>query len=55
MNQFIPQDNPAIQLSTQISEDFPFSSQDQEYILIEGNVATVQTLQGLAIHSSKDE
>ena len=49
MNQFIPQDNPAIQLSTQISKDFPFSSQDQEYILIEGNVATVQALQGLAI------
>jgi predicted RND superfamily exporter protein len=47
MTQFIPQDNPAIQLSTRISEDFPFSSQDQEYILIEGNVATVQTLQGL--------
>jgi predicted RND superfamily exporter protein len=49
MNQFIPQDNPAIQLSTQISKDFPFSSQDQEYILIEGNVATVQALQGLVI------
>jgi len=47
MTQFIPQDNPAIQLYTSISEDFPFSSQDQEYILIEGNVATVQTLQGL--------
>jgi predicted RND superfamily exporter protein len=47
MTQFIPQDNPAIQLSTRISEDFPFSSQDQEYILIEGNVATIQTLQGL--------
>ncbi len=47
MNQFIPQDNPALQLFTQIGEDFPFSSQDQEYILIEGDVATVQTLQGL--------
>jgi len=47
MNQFIPQDNPALQLFTQIGEDFPFSSQDQEYILIEGNVATIQTLQGL--------
>ncbi len=47
MNQFIPQDNPALQLFAQIGEDFPFSSQDQEYILIEGNVATVQTLQGL--------
>ncbi|HWR63646.1 MAG TPA: efflux RND transporter permease subunit [Candidatus Thermoplasmatota archaeon] len=47
MNQFIPQDNPALQLFTQIGEDFPFSSQDQEYILLEGNVASVQTLQGL--------
>jgi predicted RND superfamily exporter protein len=47
MNQFIPQDNPALQLYDQIGEDFPFSSQEQEYILIEGNVASVQTLQGL--------
>ena len=28
MNQFIPQDNPAIQLFSKISEDFPFSSQE---------------------------
>jgi predicted RND superfamily exporter protein len=47
MNQFLPQDSPALTLFNQISEDFPFSSQDQEYILIEGNVATVQALQGL--------
>jgi len=47
MNQFIPQDNPALKLYSQINEDFPFSSQDQEYILIEGNIATVITLQGL--------
>ncbi|MBN2599237.1 MAG: MMPL family transporter [Candidatus Thermoplasmatota archaeon] len=47
MTQFIPQDNPALKMYTQIGEDFPFSSQDQEYILLEGNVATVQTLQGL--------
>ncbi len=48
MNKFIPQDNPAITLFKKINQDFPFSSQDQEYILIEGNVATVKTLQGLA-------
>jgi predicted RND superfamily exporter protein len=53
MNQFIPQDNPALELFTQIGEDFPFSSQDQEYILIEGDVATVQTLQGLRITHEK--
>jgi predicted RND superfamily exporter protein len=48
MNQFMPQNNPSLQLYTKISDDFPFSSQDQEYILIEGNVATTQTLQGLS-------
>jgi hydrophobe/amphiphile efflux-3 (HAE3) family protein len=48
MNQFIPQDNPAIRLFSNISENFPFSSQDEEYILIEGDVATVQSLQGIA-------
>lgn len=47
MNQFIPQDNPSLQLYTKISADFPFSSQDQEYIFIEGDVASVQTLNGL--------
>lgn len=53
MNQFIPQDNPALQLFTKIGEDFPFSSQDQEYVLIEGKIATVQTLQGLMVTHEK--
>jgi predicted RND superfamily exporter protein len=48
MDQFIPADNPALQLFERISEDFPYSSQDQEYILIEGNVATVEALKGIA-------
>lgn len=30
-----------------ILEEFPFSSQEQEYILIEGNVATVKALKGI--------
>jgi len=56
MNKFIPQDNPAITLFKKINQDFPFSSQDQEYILLEGNVATVQTLQGLATtHKNIDD
>ena len=56
MNKFMPQDNPAITLFNKINEDFPFSSQDQEYILLEGNVATVQTLQGLATtHKNIDD
>ena len=53
MTQFIPQDNPSVELFRQISKDFPFSSQDQEYILIEGNIASVQTLQGLKSTSEK--
>ncbi|MFH1100784.1 MAG: MMPL family transporter [Methanobacteriota archaeon] len=48
MSQFIPQDNPALTLFDRISEDFPFSSQDQEFILLEGDIATTQALQGLA-------
>ncbi|MCJ7571263.1 MAG: efflux RND transporter permease subunit, partial [Candidatus Thermoplasmatota archaeon] len=56
MNKFMPQDNPAITLLNKINENFPFSSQDQEYILLEGNVATVQTLQGLATtHKNIDD
>ena len=53
MEEFIPQDNPALTLFDQISEDFPYSSQDQEYILLEGDVATVQALQGLATTHKK--
>ncbi len=47
-SQFIPQDNKSLQELTTISKQFPFASQDQSYILIEGNVATVSTLQGIA-------
>jgi len=49
MEQFIPQDNQALTLFDRINEDFPYSSQDQEYILIEGDIATVQALQGLLL------
>lgn len=48
MEQFIPADNPAVELFDKIGENFPYSSQDQEYILIEGNVATVEVLKGIA-------
>lgn len=53
MNQFIPQDNQALQLFSKIGEDFPFSSQDQEYILIEGEVTTVKLLEGLCSSHEK--
>ena len=46
-DQFVPQDTPALVIYDKIAQDFPYSSQDQEYILIEGNVATVEVLQGI--------
>ncbi len=56
MEQFIPQDSPALTIFNKISEDFPYSSQDQEYILVEGDVATTQVLQGLeATHENLDD
>jgi len=48
MNQFIPEDNPALELFDKIAANFPYASEYQEYILIEGNVATVKALKGIA-------
>lgn len=48
MEDFLPEDNPAMELMIDITEDFPFSSQDQEYILIEGNIASVDVLKGIS-------
>jgi len=48
MDQFAPKDTPSIDLFEEISEKFPSSSQTQEYILIEGNIATVDVLEGIA-------
>lgn len=45
---FLPSDNPSLKLYENIRKEFPFSSQDVEYILLEGNVATVDTLKGIA-------
>jgi len=45
---FLPKENPSIQLYEKIYSEFPFSSQDMEYILIEGDVATVDGLKGIA-------
>ena len=47
MDQFLPEQNPSVIVMKDISEDFPFASQDQEYVLIEGDVATVETLNGI--------
>jgi hypothetical protein len=48
MEEFLPSDNPAIETMKGISEDFPFASQEQEYILIKGNVASVDTIKGIS-------
>ena len=45
---FLPKENPSIELFEKINSEFPFSSQDIEYILIEGNIATVDSLKGIA-------
>ena len=47
IKQFAPSQSPAYELFDEIAEDFPFSSQNQEYILIEGDVATVKALEGI--------
>ncbi len=47
MNEFAPENTPSIELYEKIGSNFPSSSQSQEYILIEGNVATVDALKGI--------
>jgi len=44
---FLPKDNPAMETLEEIKNDFPYSSQYQEYILIEGDVTSVDTLKGI--------
>ncbi len=44
---FLPEDNPAMDVFGKIQEDFPYVGQVQEYILIEGDVATIKTLEGI--------
>ncbi len=47
IEQFAPQDTPSIELFEDISKNFPSATQNQEYILIEGNIATVGVLEGI--------
>ena len=47
MEDFLPEENESVQALNGIMDEFPFSSQEKENVLIEGNVATVQTLKGL--------
>ena len=48
MNDFLPEGNKALELMMDIGEFFPSASESQEYILIEGNIASVETLQGIS-------
>ncbi len=47
MKDFLPEENESVQVLNKITDEFPFSSQEKENILIEGNIATVQTLRGI--------
>ena len=47
IDQFAPTDTPSFELYDIIYEQFPYSSQTQNFILIEGDVATVETLKGI--------
>lgn len=44
---FIPEGKTSIEVYEKLENNFPFVGQDQEYILLEGNIATVATLKGL--------
>lgn len=48
LNQFVPRDNPSMELFSTLVDYFPYASEGQEYYLIEGNVATVRMLEGIA-------
>ncbi len=57
MNDFLPEGNESMDMIIEIGEYFPSSSENQEYILIEGNVATVNTLKGISetLDNMKDD
>lgn len=47
MASMLPEDNPTIEIFDEIGQTFPFSGMDQEYVLIEGDIATINTLAGV--------
>lgn len=47
MESMLPEDNQTIEIFSEVSESFPSSGMDQEYILLEGDVATQNTLFGI--------
>jgi predicted RND superfamily exporter protein len=44
---FVPEGKPSMRVYQKLEDNFPFIGQDQEFILLEGNVATVDALDGL--------
>ena len=48
MNDFLPEGNESLKLMIDIGKSFPSASESQEYILIEGDVASVETLKGIS-------
>ena len=46
-NSFLPEDTPSMKLYGKIQEDFPFASQQQENILLEGYVSSRNALVGI--------
>ncbi len=44
---FVPEGKPSIEVYHKLEDNFPFIGQDQEFILLEGNIATVAALTGL--------
>jgi len=47
LNSFLPEENQAIEILGDLEENFPSVSQYQEYILLEGDVANLKTLNGI--------
>lgn len=49
MEDFLPEENPSVQVLNTIMDEFPFASTEKEYVLVEGDkVASVSTLEGLS-------
>jgi hydrophobe/amphiphile efflux-3 (HAE3) family protein len=47
MEDFLPADSPSVMVMTNIANTYPFSSQEKEYILIEGNIAQTTVLEDI--------
>ncbi len=56
MASMLPEDNPTIEIFNEVGQTFPSSGMDQEYVLIEGKIATTEALSGIkqTIHNIHD-